>query len=31
LKKEWLEIRVMEKRHILIERAEEETIKKLKN
>ena len=30
LKKEWLEIRVMEKEHILIERAEEEIIKKLK-
>jgi len=31
LKKECLEIRAMEKEHILIERAKEETIKKLKN
>ena len=30
MKKECLEIRVMEKEHILIERAEEEIIKKLK-
>ena len=30
LKKEWLEIRVMEKRQLLIERAEEEIIKRIK-
>jgi len=30
LKKEWLEIRAMEKRQLLIERAEEEIIEKIK-
>jgi len=30
LKKEWLEIRIMKKRHLLIERTEEEIIEKIK-
>ena len=30
LKKKWLEIRVMEKKQLLIEKAEEEIIKKIK-
>ena len=31
LKKKWLEIRVMEKGQLLIERAKEEIIEKIKN
>ena len=31
LKKEWLEIRAIEKRQLLIERVEEEIIEKIKN
>ena len=31
LKKEWLEIRAMEKRQLLIKRAEEEIIEKIGN
>ena len=31
LKKEWLEIRAMEKRQLLIEKAEDEIIEKIKN
>ena len=31
LKKKWLEIRVMEKEQLLIERAKEEIIEKIKN
>ena len=31
LKTEWLEIRVMKKRQLLIERAEEKMIEKIKN